>query len=110
MGVQLPLHPPLHLKRIYIMMGYTPGGSPILNGPISTRSRTKSGQERISCSVDPRHKTTRSLAKKNGGVCVQCKAWLANSVPTEKERNHYLRQIEFMKRKLEYLDSMKENE
>lgn len=91
------------------MMGYTPGGSPIFSGSFSTKRR-KSGQPLFACSVDPQHKTTKNQAKMNGGVCVHCKSFLADSFPKEKDRNIYLKQIAVLQRKLEYLDSMKENE
>lgn len=88
------------------MMGYTPGGSPIIFGPTAKKAKSKTLYK---CSVDPKHRTTKNQAKITGGKCIQCKSWLADTLPREDQRHIYVKQMLMLQEKLDYLDS-KENE
>lgn len=56
-----------------MIVGYTPGGSPIIvSGPDRPRRKSKGDKNvRIGCPCGA--KTTRNQARINGGLCHQCK-------------------------------------
>lgn len=66
-----------------MLLGHTPGGSPIyFKGPSLGRSRSKT---LYACSADERHKLTKNQARSSGYVCTHCGADLCVKVEKVRE-------------------------
>lgn len=54
-----------------MMVGYTPGGSPIFHN-VPGKTRANKSRVLYECSNDPRHKLTKNQARSNGYNCSHC--------------------------------------
>lgn len=56
-----------------MLIGHTPGGSPIYYN-VGSKARTSRGKTLYACSADERHKLTKNQARSSGYRCTLCGA------------------------------------